>query len=99
MPVTNESEEFITINEDVQNGFFFLESRKFVGPFSNKVEASQEALKSCVASACNNDSAFNSCRAIYFGSVRINREINLHEPMSDMRQIDTVELTAVQATA
>lgn len=99
MPITKESEEFITINEDVQNGFFYLESRQFVGPFSNKVEASQEALQSCVDSAYNNNSAFNSCRAIYFGSVRLNRETNLREPMADMRQIDTVALTVVEASA
>jgi hypothetical protein len=92
MPVTNASDEFITVSDDVQKGFFYLENRQFIGPFSSEVEASNEAVKCCTQITAS------SCRAIYHGSVRLNRNTNLREPMYDMKQIEVIEL-AVRATA
>ncbi len=86
MPLAHQSDEFITVSDDVQKGFFYLENRQFVGPFNNEVEASNEAIKCCAQSAPS------ACRAIYHGSVRLNRDTNLQEPLADMRQIDVVAL-------
>lgn len=79
-----EIDEIITVSDDVEKGYFYLENREFQGPFDNDALASKAALDNCLLSSPG------ECRAIYHGSVRTNRNTNLREPLADMRQIDQV---------
>jgi len=77
-------DEVITVAEDVEKGYFYLENRQFRGPFEKGELASEAAKESCQSNIPG------ECRAIYHGSVRMNPATNLREPLADMRQIDTV---------
>ena len=79
------TDEFITVSEDVEKGYFYLENREFKGPFAKSEEAMQAALTQCQMTAPG------ECRAIYHGSVRTNLDTRLREPLSDMRQIDHLD--------
>ncbi len=76
-------DEVITVADDVEKGYFYLENRQFRGPFEKGELASQAARKSCQSDIPG------ECRAIYHGSVRTNPATNLREPLADMHQIDT----------
>lgn len=78
----NVIDEFITVEEPVENGYFYLENRKFQGPFSSSDEAIEAALEQCKANTPG------ECRAVYHGSVKVNAETGFKEPMSDMHQIE-----------
>ncbi len=78
-------DEVIVVSEDVEKGYFYLENRQFRGPFAKSEEAMQAALTQCQMTAPG------ECRAIYHGSVRMNHETQLREPLTDMRQIDSLE--------
>ncbi len=79
------TDEMITVSEDVEKGYFYLENRQFKGPFARSDEAMQAALTACQMTAPG------ECRAIYHGSVRMNHDTRLREPMADMRQIESLE--------
>lgn len=81
-----ELDEIITVSDDVEKGYFYLENRQFQGPFENGDCATQAALENCQSNAPG------ECRAIYHGSVRMNRDTKLREPLTDMRQTDTIVL-------
>jgi len=95
--IANESEiladqladEIITVNEALENGYFYLENRRFEGPFETGELASIAALEHC------NLSVPGECRAIYHGTVQLNSVTNLREPLADMRQINSVECPKV----
>ncbi|MDX1452272.1 MAG: hypothetical protein R3183_06920 [Oleiphilaceae bacterium] len=78
-------DEIITVSEDVEKGFFYLENRQFKGPFENSQDAMQAALSQCQMTAPG------ECRAIYHGSVRMNHETRLREPLADMHQVESLE--------
>jgi len=96
--VANESEvladqladEIITVTEALENGYFYLENRRFEGPFATGEIASIAALEHC------NLSIPGECRAIYHGTVQLNSVTNLREPLTDMRQINSVEYSKAQ---
>lgn len=79
-----ETDEIITVAEEVENGYFYLENRQFQGPFKSSDEAIEAAVSNCHASGAG------ECRAVYHGSVRLNPETSLREPMSDMHQIEAI---------
>lgn len=81
-----EVDEIITVSDDVEKGYFYLENREFQGPFDNDSLATKAAKENCQLSAPG------ECRAIYHGSVRKNHNTNLREPLRDMRQTDVVVL-------
>ncbi len=85
MSYEHEVDAVITVSGHVEKGYFYLDNREFQGPFEKGEQASQAALENC------NLSSPGDCRAIYHGSVRVNSETLLREPMADMRQTDTVE--------
>ena len=85
MSNSNLIDEVITVSEDVEKGYFYLENRQFKGPVAKSEEAMQAALTKCQMTAPG------ECRAIYHGSVRMNHETQLREPLPDMRQIDSLE--------
>ena len=80
--ITNESnvltdqlaDEIITVTESLENGYFYLENRRFEGPFSTGESASIAALDHCKLSIPG------ECRAIYHGTVQLNALTNLREP-------------------
>ena len=74
-------DEIITVDEAVQQGYFYLENREFKGPFQSSDAAIEAALAECQATAPG------ECRAVYHGSVKVN-DAGFSEPMSDMRQIE-----------
>jgi len=78
----NEIDEIITVTDEVEKGYFYLENRQFQGPFKDSDEAITAALSNCEMKSQG------ECRAVYQGSVRVNRETNLREPMADMHQIE-----------
>lgn len=75
-------DEVILVEDTIEQGFFYMENRQFKGPFASSDEAIQSALDHCTASANG------ECRAVYQGSVKVNAETGIKEPMSDMRQIE-----------
>ncbi len=77
-------DEVITVIDDVEHGFFYLENRQFCGPFERSEQAIEAARNHCVMTAPG------ECRAIYHGSVRLNHETRMREPLQDMRQIENV---------
>lgn len=79
-------DEIITVEDDVEKGYFYLDNRQFQGPFEDGDHASKAALENCQTSAPG------ECRAIYHGSVRNNHDTKLREPLADMRQTDTIVL-------
>lgn len=84
------ADEIIMLNEALEKGYFYLENRRFEGPFSTGELASIAALEHC------NLSIPGECRAIYHGTVQLNSLTNLREPLTDMRQINSVEYSKVQ---
>ena len=96
--IANESEvladqladEIITVTEALEKGYFYLENRRFEGPFVTGEIASIAALEHCKLSIPG------ECRAIYHGTVQLNSVTNLREPLTDMRQINSVEFPKVQ---
>ncbi|MFT6264174.1 MAG: hypothetical protein ACJAWS_000307 [Oleiphilaceae bacterium] len=91
--ITNESrvltdqlaDEIITVTEALEKGYFYLENRRFEGPFETGAIASIAALDHCKLTVPG------ACRAIYHGTVQLNALTNLREPLTDMRQINSVE--------
>lgn len=81
MSIEQEIDEVITLEEKVEKGYFFMDNREFKGPFESSDAALEAALEQC--SGVN-----GSCRAVYYGSVRVSGETSLREPMNDMRQIE-----------
>jgi len=75
-------DEIITVEEAVEQGYFYMENRQFKGPFVSSDAAIEAALEQCTASATG------ECRAVYHGSVKVNAETGFKEPMSDMHQIE-----------
>ena len=96
MSIENEidqlSDEIITVNEELEKGYFYLEKRRFEGPFVTGEQASLAALENC------NLNTPGECRAIYHGTVQLNADTNLREPLADMRQINSVEYSKVEAS-
>ena len=95
MPINNEidacdelSDEIITVNEALEKGYFYLENRRFEGPFETGEQASIVALEHCKLSIPG------ECRAIYYGTVQLNVDTNLREPLADMHQINSVEFSS-----
>lgn len=84
------AEEIIMVTETLENGYFYLENRRFEGPFPTGELASIAALDHCKLSIPG------ECRAIYHGTVQLNALTNLREPLTDMRQINSVECPKVQ---
>jgi hypothetical protein len=82
MSIELEKDEIITVVEEVENGYFYLENRQFNGPFESSDLAIEAALTNCTANGAG------ECRAVYHGSVRVNPETSFKEPMGDMRQIE-----------
>lgn len=82
MSIELEKDEIITVEENVEQGYFYLENRQFKGPFESSDQAIEAALANCTANGAG------ECRAVYHGSVRVNAETNFREPMGDMRQIE-----------
>ena len=85
MSTTYDIDEVITVDETIEKGYFYLENRKFRGPFENEESASLAAKENC------NLTTPGECRAIYHGSAKIDQTTRLNVPMSDMRQTTTVE--------
>lgn len=85
MSTAYEIDDVITVEETIEKGYFYLENRKFRGPFDSEKSASQAALENCKLSTPG------ECRAIYHGSAKIDQETRLNVPMSDMRQTASVE--------
>lgn len=81
----NEIDEIISVVDEVEKGFFYLQNREFQGPFTNSDDAIQAACQT---------SAQGERRAVYHGSVRVNLDTKLKEPMADMHQIE-VEASAI----
>jgi hypothetical protein len=79
------AEEIITVTETLENGYFYLENRRFEGPFVTGEQASIAAIEHCKLSVPG------ECRAIYHGTVQLNSVTNLREPLADMRQINSIE--------
>lgn len=75
----------ITVSDQIEKGYFYLDNRQFQGPFEKGEEASQAAIANCQLTQPG------ECRAIYHGSVRLNNSTHLREPMADMRQTDVIE--------
>jgi len=92
MSKTNEIDEIITVEEAVENGYFFLENRKFHGPFETEAKAAISALKDCKLTKPG------ECRAIYQGSIKRNIDTDLNEPLGDMRQVSSVECPSCEVT-
>ncbi|MFT7374104.1 MAG: hypothetical protein ACI9T9_002809 [Oleiphilaceae bacterium] len=84
------ADEIIMVTETLENGYFYLQNRRFEGPFSTGELASIAALEHCKLSIPG------ECRAIYHGTVQLNALTNLREPLTDMRQINSVECPKVQ---
>ena len=78
----HEIDEIITVVEEVEKGYFYLENRQFKGPFASSDEAIEAALTQCIPNGAG------ECRAVYHGSVRLNPETSFKEPMADMHQIE-----------
>ncbi len=85
MSTTYDIDEVITVDETIENGYFYLENRQFHGPFESEVLASQAALAHCKLTTPG------ECRAIYHGSAKRDQTTKLNEPLSDMRQTASVE--------
>ncbi len=77
-------DEVITVEETIENGYFYLENRQFHGPFATEAEAAQAALENC---SLNNP---GECRAIYHGSAKRDTETSLNSPLGDMHEISSV---------
>lgn len=75
-------DEIITVDELVENGYFYLDNRQFKGPFASSDEAINAALEQC-----SSDSP-GACRAVYHGSVKVNEATGFKEPLGDMHQIE-----------
>jgi hypothetical protein len=84
------ADEIITVTEALENGYFYLENRRFEGPFATGEQASIAAIDHCQMSVPG------ECRAIYHGTVQLNALTNLREPLTDMRQINSVECPKVE---
>jgi len=84
------ADEVITVNETFEKGYFYLENRRFEGPYETGEQASIAALENC------NLSVPGECRAIYHGTVQLNADTNLREPLADMRQINSIEFPKVE---
>lgn len=91
MSNAQEVDEIITVSGEIETGYFYLENRRFEGPFSSGEEASKAAFENC------NLTEPGQCRAIYHGSVQLNKDTNLREPLSDMRQINSIEYSSEMA--
>ena len=85
MSIAHEVDEFITVTETIEKGYFYLENRQFHGPFETEAAASTAALEHCQLSIPG------ECRAIYHGSAKRNNDTNLNEPMGGMRQTASVK--------
>tara|TARA_R110002072_G_scaffold47597_3_gene130795 strand:- start:22908 stop:23171 length:264 start_codon:yes stop_codon:yes gene_type:complete len=85
MSTTYDIDEVITVDETIEKGYFYLENRKFRGPFESEERASLAALENCKLTTPG------ECRAIYHGSAKMDQTTRLNEPMSDMRQTASVE--------
>lgn len=85
------ADEVITVSEALEKGYFYLENRRFEGPFPTGELASIAALEHCKLSVPG------ECRAIYHGTVQLNAVTNLREPLTDMRQINSVECPKAEA--
>lgn len=75
-------DEVITVEEEVEQGYFYLENHQFKGPFASSDEAIEAALTQCTPSSTG------ECRAVYHGSVKTNATTGWKEPMADMHQIE-----------
>ena len=84
------ADEIITVTETLENGYFYLENRRFEGPFETGEQAAIAAIEHCKLSVPG------ECRAIYHGTVQLNSVTNLREPLADMRQINSVECPKVE---
>ena len=85
MSTAYDVDEVITVDETIEKGYFYLENRKFRGPFESEESASLAALENCRLSTSG------ECRAIYHGSAKIDQSTRLNVPMSDMHQTSPVE--------
>ena len=85
MSAIREIDEVITVDEKIENGYFYLENRQFHGPYDSEELASEAAFENCQLSIPG------ECRAIYHGSTKRDNETNLNVPLGDMRQIGTIE--------
>ncbi|KZY66923.1 hypothetical protein A3739_13435 [Oleiphilus sp. HI0067] len=92
IPANDTRDDIITVEETLeleQSGYFYLENRQFIGPFSSPTKAKEAALGHCEGTAPG------ECRAVYQGTVRFNPITELNEALPDMHQLDQTSLATI----